>query len=884
MKTSPVAVRQLRCEYMRSPLGLDVRRPRLFWQLSDRRRGVTQTAYHVLVAASPGVLSKDQGDLWDSGKVVSGRCAHVEYGGAPLTSRLRCYYKVRVWDQDGYPSRWSAPTWWEMGLLTDAEWRAQWIGLPPENPTRSSPSPFLRKSFRIAKPVQSARLYATARGLYLAFVNGRRAGDDLFRPGWTEYGTRLQYQTCDITSALVVGENVLGAILGDGWYCGHVGWFPRNRYGAYPEFLAQWAIVFEDGTREEGGTDASWKASWGPIRASDIMMGETYDARLEMPGWAEPGFDGRRWTPVRVNPRDRVALIAQYGPGVRRTQAIAPVRQTEPCPKVYVYDLGQNIAGWARLRVRGPRGVTITVRHAEVLNPDGTLYTANLRKAKSTETYTLKGGGLETFEPHFTYHGFRYVELTGCAAPPGRNAVTGIVAHSDVERSGRFACSHRLVRRLQQNIVWSQRGNFLEVPADCPQRDERLGWTGDAQLFARTACFNYGVAAFYTRWLEDLAIGQTEEGIYPEYVPAVSRMHSYGMPGWGDAGIVIPWTVYLCYGDRRILERHYAGMRKWMAYLEARSRNGLRPWEDIWGDWLSINAVTPLDLFSTAFFAYVAALTRRIARVLGKRKDAARYAALFHRIRLAFNREFVSPNGRIAGDTQTGYVLALAFDLLSSANRRRALRYLMNDLERRGGHLSTGFVGSAYLLPTLSKMGQDAVAYALIRQETFPSWGYSIRNGATTIWEHWDGWTREKGFYEAGMNSFNHYAYGAVGQWLYQTVIGLDIDPERPGYRHAFIRPVPGPGFTRARGELRSLYGRMAVEWRVSRRDFCLRVAMPPNTTATVILPVRSAARVREGGLPLSRRAGVGAVRTLADGVACEIGSGRYEFVCAHGV
>jgi len=873
-----VSVDRLRCEYAVNPLGIDVAKPRLSWIVRSERRGETQTAYQILVATSEDALNADRGDLWDSGKVSSDQSVHVPYAGKDLTSRMRCYWKVRVWDRDGKPSPYSRPAYWEMGLLNPGDWKAKWIAFPPPagKEKEMGPCPYLRRSFRLEKPVRKARLYATAMGLYDLHLNGRRVGDRVFPPEWTDYKIRVQYQTYDVTSLLREGENAIGAVLGDGWYAGHVGLGGRNRYGPYPLFLCQLEVEYADGTTETLVTDEAWRASHGPILASDLLMGETYDARSELPGWDAPGFDDSSWSAVTVGSAPGVRLVAQMAPPVRRTQELKPKAVSEPTPGAFVFDMGQNMVGWARLKVKGEAGTTITLRFAEMLNPDGTIYTTNYRSAKCTDHYTLKGTGEEVYEPLFTFRGFRYVEVTGYPGKPGLDAVTGVVVHSDMPLTGRFECSSTMLNQLQSNIVWGQRGNFLTVPTDCPQRDERLGWTGDAQIFARTAAFNMDVAGFFTKWLVDLEDAQRPDGAFTDVAPFVAA--GAGTAAWGDAGTVCPWTMYVCYADKRVIERHYAAMAKWIEYLKNHSRGLLRPAEG-YGDWLSINADTPKDVLATAFFAYSTRLLSRMARAIGRDEDAAKYEDLFQQIKSAFNKAYVDDNARIKGDTQTCYVLALYFDLLPEEKRPAAAKHLVEDIMRRDWHLSTGFVGTAYLLHVLTDAGYLDVAYRLLNNDTFPSWGFTIKHGATTIWERWDGWTPDKGFQDPGMNSFNHYAFGAVGQWMYETAAGLGLDPDAPGGKHLVIRPRPGGGLTHAKAELMTMYGAAVSAWRLDGARLALTVTVPANATATVYVPCRDAEAVTEGGKALSEAEGVELIRSDQGVAVLKVGSGTYEFV-----
>jgi alpha-L-rhamnosidase len=890
----------LKCEYRVDPLGIDVRAPRLSWALESEGRGQVQLAYRILVARSEEDLEAEEDLLWDSGRVESGRTIGVEYEGEALRSGSRCVWKVRAWDGAGEPSPFSGPAVFEMGLLERSDWKGDWISLgkgPDEDfdpPTGDEyddlanglgPSPYLRKEFSLDRPIRRARLYATARGVYELYINGMRVGEDVLAPGWTDYDRRVQYQVYDVTALLADGPNVLGAVLGDGWFAGFVGFDPKHRgalYGSSPQLLAQLDVEYEDGSRESVATDGSWRCSKGPILFSDLLMGEAYDARNEMPGWSEPGFDDSAW--YGVNSPQEIGdsnLVAQPDEGIRVTEEVEAKTVTEPESGRYVFDLGRNMVGWVRLKVGGEAGTEVTLRHAEALNPDGTIYTTNLRSARATDRYVLKGEGEEVYEPRFTFHGFRHVEVTGYPGEPPLGAVTGRVVHSETPPSGTFECSSQMVNELQENILWGQRGNFLSVPTDCPQRDERLGWMGDAQVFVRTAAFNMDVAAFFEKWMADVEDAQSPEGAFPDVAPLLRGSGlidlRWGAPAWGDAGVIVPWTIYRTYDDTRIVERHYDAMARWMEYLHEANPELIRKnrMGNNYGDWLSPRGDhTPKHLLATAYWAYDAKLMAEMAETTGRHDDAKKYGDLNERIKAAFNEAYVASDGRIEGDTQTCYLLALHMDLLPEEMRSTAAEHLVRTIEREDWHLSTGFVGVGYLCPVLTEAGYADVAYRLLNNETYPSWGYTIRNGATTIWERWDGWTEENGFQSPNMNSFNHYSLGSVGEWLYRYVAGIDLG--KPGYGRIVIRPRPGGGLTHARGEYDSVRGRISSSWKIDGGRFVLEVSIPPNTKATVHVP--SSDGVSEGGRPVEEAEGVELLGVDEGETVLSVGSGRYEF------
>ena len=883
--THPTRPAHLRCNYLVDPLGVHDAAPRLSWRLdSDGRQGARQTAYRILVSTRRG----GKPDLWNSGRVRSDATFNLPYGGRPLVSRERAWWRVQAWDEKGRRSE-SAPAFWEAGLLDAAEWTGSWIGSSlAGGPEVGAPSPYLRTLFNIGKKVASARLYATALGLYEFHLNGQRVGRDVFTPGWTDYATRVQYQAYDVTSLLRPGANAAGAILGDGWYCGHVGWRERGYYGDRPRLLAQLAITYADGTAETVVTDSGWKTAPGAIVESDLIHGETHDARREMPGWDLPPFDDGAWDPVVIFPSPPIEISPVLGPAVRATQELKPVGPPKKLPiwptPVWIFDLGQNMVGRVRLRVCGPAGQIVRLRFAEVVNPDGTLYTDNLRAARQTDHYILRGDPAgETWESKFTFHGFRHVELSGPLADPIPGAITGVVLHSDTPRTGEFSCSDPLINQLQRNIDWGQRGNFLEVPTDCPQRNERLGWMGDAQVFVRTAAWNRDVASFFHKWQRDIADAQTPAGLMPSVAPHVGdAIGRDGGPAWADAAVICPWTMHLCYGDTALLERHFDSLRRFIASLEKNSRKLIRSHPDWkgylgYGDWLALDGSgkveggTPKDLIGTAFFVYSTELVARMARILGRTADAVHHEKLAGRVRRAFQRRFVTGEGLVAGLTQTSYVLALHFDLAPVALRPRLVTELVRDIELRGDKLTTGFVSTAYLPHVLSRHGRLDVAYNLLHQKQWPSWLYAVTQGATTIWERWDGWTHDKGFQDKGMNSFNHYAYGAIGAWLYATVAGIDADPDQPAYRHILLAPRPGGSLTSARGTLESMQGKIVSAWKVRPGRFEWDVVIPPNSTATARFPVPATARIT----------GLKGLRLRRGTASCELPSGTYHFVAS---
>jgi alpha-L-rhamnosidase len=741
------------------------------------------------------------------------------------------------------------------------------------------PATFLRREFHLDKPVARATLYATALGLVDMRLNGHRVSEDFFTPGWTDYHKRVYYRSYDVTKLVRSGANAVGAVLADGWFSGYIGFRgDRELYGKYPRVRAQLHLEFADGAATDIATDPGWKASTGPILEADFLKGETYDARLEHPGWDQPGLDDVHWGTVDVGSDEVHPLVqAHPGPPVRAIQEFRARTITQPKPGVFVLDLGQNFAGVPRLKVSGTPGQRIALRFAERLNPDGTIYTINLRSARATDIYICKGQGTETWQPRFTFHGFQYIEVSGLSSPPAADTVVGVALSSDTPVVGAFTCSDPMLNQLHNNIYWTQRANFIDIPTDCPQRDERMGWTGDAQVYVRTATLNTDVEAFFTKWLVDLDDGQRADGQFPCVAPSVVAGDDGG-PAWADAGVICPWSIYEVYGDRRVLERHFEAMKRFIEFCRQRSTPELLPPEKFhcFGDWLSIKADTPKDVIYTAYFAHCARLAGRAAAVLGRDSEAEAFEKLFQAIRDAFFRTYVSADGHIKGDTQTCYVLALAFDLVQGEQAKLAAKYLVEDIEKRGGHLSTGFIGTKHLMLVLSKIGRPDVAWRLLHNETFPSWGFSIKHGATSIWERWDGWTPENGFQDPGMNSFAHYSFGAVYQWMVENIGG--IRSVAPSYKQILIAPELDDKVTSSAVAYRSIHGLIATDWKMKDGKLLFNISIPANTTAQVVLPAASADAVTESGHALDKASGVSFQRVEGQTVILSVGSGNYAF------
>ena len=876
----------LQTEQRTEPLGLDERQPRLSWKLRCERRGAAQSAYRITAAERAADLDDPARLVWDSDRRDNGETLLIAWDGPALRSSTRYHWRVEVWDETGAPAG-AAQSWFETGLLYREDWTAVWIGrdpvaLPPVDPPTDedlvAPGPeqaalYLRHTFALPQQPVRARLYATARGVYEPHLNGERVGDRELAPGWTEYHHRIQYQTYDVTGQLHAGDNTLAATVADGWWSGYVGFDPRRparHYGDAPGFLAQLVLDFADGSQRTVATDDGWTENDGPIRAADLMMGQYVDARRALSGHR----------PVTVLDTDPGILVAEPDEPIRIITDLPAVAVDRRGPDRFVVDFGQNLVGRVRLGVRNAAaGQRIVLRHAEVL-ADGELYTENLRRAAATDTYVCAGADSEVFEPQFTFHGFRYAEITGYPGELAVGDVTARVLHSDTPWTGTFKCSDATVNQLHANIAWGQRGNFVAVPTDCPQRDERLGWLADAQVFAPTATRNADVSAFFARWMRDVVDGQNDDGAFRDVAPIIA-FEREGAPAWGDGGVIIPWLLWRTYGDKRVLERCFDAMAAWVEHIRRHNPDLL--WQhrtgNSYGDWLQVDADTPRDVLATAYFARSTQIVADGAEVLGR--PAEEYRALHAAITTAFQDAFVGDDGSVKGGTQTAYLLALAFGLLPPDLIVKAVAHLATDIESRGNRLTTGFVGVPLLCPVLAEHGRADLAYALLHQDEFPSWGYSIRHGATTIWERWDGFTDHGGFQSAAMNSFNHYSLGSVGDWLHGRVAGIDQTPSSVAYRELLLRPTPGGRLTWARAEQETARGLVACGWAVDDDRLTVTATVPPGCTAVLQIPTTDPGGVRENDVPVAEAPGVLGAEPSAVGLTLRLTSGRYTFTAS---
>lgn len=897
--TDALSVRQLWVENKTAPTGIATQHPRLSWASSSGGQNVMQTAYEIRLATSQADVQKGKKLYWKTGKVNSGSSRHVLYEGPTLKSAEKYYWQVRIWDNQGHQSAWSQPASFLTGFLSKTDWKAQWIEPGYTEDPQLRPSPLMRKDFVLHKKIKSARAFITAHGLYEAFINGKKIGKGFLTPGWTSYNKRLQYQSYDVTNLIQGGKNAIGVRLGNGWYRGYLAWGDtHNIYGKTLGLLFQLEITYTDGSKSTILSDGSWKSTTGEIRYAEIYNGETIDHRMTQKGWMLPGYQDQDWTPVKTVSAGYDNLVTTENELVEKHETFKPLKVITTPKGEKVLDFGQNLVGWVVVHLKGNAGDTIKIFHAEVLDKAGNFYTTNLRKAKAEDQYILSGKGQETFEPHFTWHGFRYIKVEGIDGPLNPEDFTAVALYSNMAQTGHFSSSDSLINQLQHNIEWGLRGNFLDVPTDCPQRDERLGWTGDAEVFSRTASFLRGVNSFFDKWMRDVAADQLPSGSVPHVVPNVLGDGASGSAGWADVATIVPWNMYLAYGDKKILDVQYPSMKAWVDYISSVSQDHLWNTGNHFGDWLFYHpdddndgsaAVTDKYLIAQCFYAHSTQLLIKAARVLGKTNDEKTYTELLQKIKKAFQREYLTASGRLVSGTQTAYVLALNFDMLPENLRAQAAKRLVDNIHRYGDHITTGFLGTPFISHVLTRFGYSDVAYQLLLQKTYPSWLYPVKMGATTIWERWDGIKPDGSFENPGMNSFNHYAYGAIGDWMYRKMVGLDTYEDGVGYKHSKIQPYIGGGFSAADASLDTYFGRLSNSWKLSADQLTMEVEIPVNTTATVYVPTTDPSSVKLGGQILENINGqapqiLDAPGTGGKFVKLNLGSGHYSFTSTFAV
>ncbi len=876
----------LRCEYARDPVGVETLHPHLSWILEARERQQRQTAYHILVASRPELLAANKGDLWDSGRIRSGKSVHVPYEGKALTSRQRCHWKVRAWDAAGKASDWSSPAFWEMGLLQAEDWQAKWIGSgPPREPRPpagffkstleltniskrvvvNERSSLLRKCFVTDRPIRRAQAYVTGLGYYELTCNERRVGDRVLAPAKTNYRKWILYDIYDVTLLLQNGTNVLGLMLGNGWFNPAQKWWEPYRmqwFGA-KRALLQLHIEYADGTSAVIASDDSWKTAPGPILSSCVFDGEVHDATQELSGWNQPGFDDTGWRNANVVEPPGGVLVSHLMPPIKVVEHLRPVAAANPKPGVYVFDLGQNFAGWARLTATGPRGTRITLRYAEDLKPDGTIDVKSNERALSTDVYVMRGEGQEVYEPKFTFHGFRFVEVTGFPGVPTRDNLLGCVVHTAAENTGEFACDNELINRIHRAMRWSQRSNLMGYPMDCPQRDERLGWFGDAMVSMEEAMFNFDLPLFYRHWLNGVRFNQNESNGDISIVSPRPYIPDEPDPTWSSAYLVMLWQYYLHYGDRCFLSEHFDAMQRYVDLLGTQATNHILP--KYWiGDWGTIVAGwkegEPVSVV-TAFYYYDAQIVAKAARVLGKVQEAERYAALARQIKAAFNRRFYdAQKHQYEQGTQFSNAFPLFLGLVDEADQAAVLQNVLRDLERHDGHFNVGVLGAKYLIDALTQFGQPEVAFRLATETGYPSWAHMLEGGRTTLSEFWD-----------LHGSHNHVMMGSIDAWFYRTLAGIQPDEARPGFEHIIIKPFIPDSMSFVGASTQTVRGRVAVEWRKEPGRLVLKIVIPTGSSATVHVPAKSSKQVRS--VPSMKPTRVG-----SNTVLYEVGGGANEF------
>ena len=880
--TAQTSIKQLLCENQVDPMGMGVSHPRFTWIMESTNYSTVQVAYELIVRQGKKLM-------WSTGKVVNDQSVLIEYNGSPLQSNTAYTWQVRVWDNHGKVSDWSSPGKFHTAFFQSTDWKAKWISIGFNEDAKLRPVQYFRRNFQVNKKLVKATAFISAQGMYEAYLNGKRIGDAYLTPGWTSYNKRLQYQVYDVTALLNSGENVAGAMVGNGWFRGTLGWVGNgNIYGKQLALLMQIHLQYIDGSSDLLITDENWRSAYGGVQTAEIYDGETIDHNKEQKGWNTTAFAETNWVPVKLLSVGYDHLISTYNEPVKKQEEFKAVKIFTTPKGERVIDFGQNLVGWVKLTLNGRKGDSVIIKHAEVLDKFGNFYTENMRSAKTTATYVLNGDKDESFEPHFTFYGFRYIKLEGDVEHIQPENCTAITLYSAMPISGSFSSSHPLVNQLQHNIQWGQRGNFLDVPTDCPQRDERLGWTGDAQAFSRTAAFNFNVHNFFAKWLRDVEADQLENGSVPFVVPNVLGQNSSGSAGWADAATIIPWNLYLAYGDKKIVETQYNSMKKWVGFMESKSTNDLWNTGFHFGDWLFYRpfddndgkaAVTDKYLIAQCFYAHSTQLLINAAQVLGRTSDVELYSNKLNKIKAAFLNEYVTPSGRLVSGTQTAMVLALNFDMLPESMREATANRLVENIKSYGMHLSTGFLGTPYLTDVLTRFGKTDVAYQLLLQETFPSWLYPVKMGATTIWERWGGIRPDSTFEPASMNSFNHYAYGAIGDWMYRRMVGIDNVEGTVGYKKISIKPYLGMGISHASAELKTYYGIVSNGWKISGDQLQMTAKIPTNTSAIIYLPASK--NITVNGKPIESSMGLKYLKQEAGYTIFEAGSGNYVFEAA---
>ncbi|VAW22571.1 Alfa-L-rhamnosidase [hydrothermal vent metagenome] len=884
---SELHISSLLCENQDNPNHIDQASPRLSWQMSSEKKGQSQTAYRILVASSPDLLTEKKADLWDSGKIMSPASVFIPYNGRELKSGQKYYFTVKVWDKDGIPSEYAKPAFWEMALLNKEDWQAKWISAPrvfdwgkrdaaikrapQDSPAPQDPLPLFRKSFVIDKKVKSAKAYISGLGFFELYANGEKIGDHILSPAFTDYSKTVLYEVLDLTTYLKHGENALGVMLGNGWYnqvSNDVWSFSRAPWIADPTVLCQLEIEFTDGSKQQVLSDESWKCAPGPIMFSSIRLGETYDATNETEGWNQPGFNQQGWQEVRVVRGPEGKLKAQNIPPVKIMDELNPKNITRIGKNTFIVDFGQNMSGFIKLTASGEKGRKISFRYAEKLTPDGKLDQANIANLVGnsrfqTDEYIFKGGGTEEWHPRFSYNGFRYVEVSGWEGPLNEGNLTACFIHTGFKTTGKFKCSLPLLNRIQENTLWSFESNFVNIPTDCPQR-EKNGWTGDAQLASETGLFNYNMLTSYEKWVNDIIDAQKPDGILPGIVPTSGWGFHWGNgPAWDCALLQIPWNLYLYEGDRRIIANAYPSIKKYLEFLSTKSEKGIVKWG--LGDWCPARAKTPAELTSTAYYYQDLLIASKMAALLGAPEEQSAFLAKAAEIKTAFNREFFAPqSGELINPTQTALGCALFMQIADSSKTKRLAAELKEAVTTSDYNLDFGILGAKYVPNALSAYGYKDVAFSIINTTRYPGWGNWVERGATTLWEDWD-----------GKSSLNHIMFGDVSAWFYKNLAGISPDEKSPGFKHFNIEPYFAPGLKWVKGVKGTRYGDIDVYWSKSGKEINLKLKIPVNTTASVLLPPGNL--LIDGKIPEAGKEGIIQFEFIKKKNKLELGSGTYN-------
>ncbi|MGD0733448.1 MAG: glycoside hydrolase family 78 protein [Terracidiphilus sp.] len=880
-----IAVKDLCCESTVNPLGIDAATPTLRWFLASSEKGQKQTAYQILVASDEAKLRNEQPDIWDSGRVDSDQSTQVAYGGPTLLSRRRYFWKVRAWDEDGAASSYSEAAWWEMALLSPQDWKAEWVGFLAGWPGRAH---YFRCNFTSKKTVGRARIYVSGLGYYELSLNGSKVGDHVLDPGVTNYAKRILYSTYDVTNKLNDGSNTIGVIVGNGWY-------------GVPRLILQCEITYADGSidtvythqgyyQDPGGR---WLVTSGPILENSTYSGETYDARLEKDGWDTPIDSSvlfstpldrtEGWAGIHSVPLPGGAMAAQAVNPIKIVDSLRPRSMSEPRPGVFVFDIGQNMAGWAHVQVSGARGTRVVLKFGETLLEDGTIDQTNLFTAAATDVYILKGKGTESWEPRFTYHGFRFVQLEGFPGKPSLDTLTAKVVRSSVEPSGTIETSNDLINRIQKMILWTEASNLYSIPTDCPQRSERMGWMNDLTVRAEEAIYNFDMSRFYPKFLNDINDTQRVDGAISDTVPF----------GWGQrpadpvstSYLLLGWFAYQHYNDTRVLAEHFDGFKAWTDFLHSKTKDNIVTY-GYYGDWSPprafampgpgsnpISKDTPLEFMSTGYLYYDAWLISHMAQALGKTEDKAKYTEMAQQVAASFNSRYWNESaGGYGSNNEAMDSFALFLGIVPEDKIQRVVASLVKAVHDNGDHLSTGNLCTKYVMEALTKYGHGDLAFKIATQETYPSWGYMLANGATTLWERWESLTGP------GMNSHNHPMMGSVSAWFHKYLGGINPDPDMPGFKHIIIRPYPLGDLRWVRAEYKSSYGLIRSSWSKDNDLFILRLTVPVNTTAKVYIPARDGASITLNRKQAAMLEGVKLLGRQEGTSVFEVGSGDYEF------